>query len=142
MNYGALLFFGLLNFCKIKFFNIKCRKAKLTPSAAVIVATIRALKMHGGVSKDDLGKENLKAVEAGLVNLGRHIKNVGQFGIPAVVAVNNFTTDTESEFAASATGGWWGMKYTAKIPHVLSPNMIFGYKKLFRPSQLSEKPLN
>jgi formate--tetrahydrofolate ligase len=81
-----------------KFFNIKCRKAKLTPSAAVIVATIRALKMHGGVSKDDLGKENLKAVEAGLVNLGRHIRNVGQFGIPAIVAVNNFTTDTESEF--------------------------------------------
>ena len=81
-----------------KFFNIKCRKAKLTPSAAVIVATIRALKMHGGVSKDDLGKENLKAVEAGLVNLGRHIRNVGQFGIPAVVALNNFTTDTESEF--------------------------------------------
>lgn len=81
-----------------KFFNIKCRKAKLTPSAAVIVATIRALKMHGGVSKDDLVKENLKAVEAGLVNLGRHIRNVGQFGIPVVVAVNNFTTDTESEF--------------------------------------------
>jgi formate--tetrahydrofolate ligase len=81
-----------------KFFNIKCRKAKLTPSVAVIVATVRALKMHGGVSKEDLGKENLKAVEAGLVNLGRHIRNVGQFGIPSVVAVNNFTTDTESEF--------------------------------------------
>jgi formate--tetrahydrofolate ligase len=54
--------------------------------------------MHGGVSKDDLGKENLKAVEAGLVNLGRHIRNIGQFGIPAVVAVNNFTTDTDAEF--------------------------------------------
>jgi formate--tetrahydrofolate ligase len=81
-----------------KFFNIKCRKAKLTPSVAVIVATIRALKMHGGVSKDELGKENLKAVEAGLVNLGRHIRNIGQFGIPAVVAVNNFTTDTQAEF--------------------------------------------
>ena len=81
-----------------KFFNIKCRKAKLTPSAAVIVATIRALKMHGGVSKNDLNKENLKAVEAGLVNLGRHIRNVGQFGIPAIVALNNFTSDTESEF--------------------------------------------
>jgi formate--tetrahydrofolate ligase len=81
-----------------KFFNIKCRKAKLTPSVAVIVATIRALKMHGGVNKDDLSKENLKAVEAGLENLGRHIKNIGQFGIPSVVAVNNFTTDTESEF--------------------------------------------
>ena len=81
-----------------KFFNIKCRKAKLIPSAAVIVATIRALKMHGGASKNDLNKENLKAVEVGLVNLGRHIRNIGQFGIPAVVAVNNFTTDTESEF--------------------------------------------
>ena len=81
-----------------KFFDIKCRKAKLAPSVTVIVATIRALKMHSGVSKDDLGKENLKAVEAGLVNLGRHIENVGQFGIPAIVAVNNFTTDTESEF--------------------------------------------
>jgi formate--tetrahydrofolate ligase len=81
-----------------KFFNIKCRKAKLTPSVVVIVATIRALKMHGGVSKNDLNKENLKAVEAGLVNLGRHIRNVGQFGIPAIVALNNFTSDTESEF--------------------------------------------
>ena len=81
-----------------KFFNIKCRKAKLTPSVAVVVATIRALKMHGGISKDELGKEDLKAVEAGLVNLGRHIRNIGQFGIPAVVAVNNFTTDTDAEF--------------------------------------------
>ena len=81
-----------------KFFNIKCRKAKLTPSVAVIVATIRALKMHGGVTKEELDKENLKAVEAGLVNLGRHIRNIGQFGIPAVVAVNNFTTDTDAEF--------------------------------------------
>jgi formate--tetrahydrofolate ligase len=81
-----------------KFFNIKCRKAKLTPSVAVVVATIRALKMHGGISKDELGKENLKAVEAGLVNLGRHIRNISQFGIPAVVAVNNFTTDTDAEF--------------------------------------------
>jgi len=81
-----------------KFFNIKCRKAKLTPSVAVVVATVRALKMHGGISKDELGKENLKAVEAGLVNLGRHIRNISQFGIPAVVAVNNFTTDTDAEF--------------------------------------------
>ena len=81
-----------------KFFNINCRKAKLTPSVAVIVATIRALKMHGGVTKEELDKENLKAVEAGLVNLGRHIRNIGQFGIPAVVAVNNFTTDTVAEF--------------------------------------------
>ena len=81
-----------------KFFDIKCRKAKLTPSVAVIVATLKALKMHGGVSKEDLNRENLTAVEAGLVNLGRHIKNVGQFGVPAVVAVNHFTTDTDAEF--------------------------------------------
>jgi formate--tetrahydrofolate ligase len=81
-----------------KFFDIKCRKANLSPSAAVIVATIRAIKMHGGVAKEDLNKENLKAVEAGLANLGRHIKNVESFGVPAVVAVNNFTSDTEAEF--------------------------------------------
>jgi formate--tetrahydrofolate ligase len=81
-----------------KFFNIKCRKAKLKPSVAVIVATLRALKMHGGVSKEDLNKENLPAVQAGLVNLGRHIKNVGKFEVPAVVAVNHFTTDTDAEF--------------------------------------------
>ena len=81
-----------------KFFDIKCRKAKLTPSVAVVVATIRALKMHGGVVKDELNKENLKAVEAGLANLGRHVRNVAHFGVPVVVAVNNFTTDTEAEF--------------------------------------------
>lgn len=83
-----------------KFFNIKCRKAQLTPSVAVVVATIRALKMHGGVSKDELGKENVEAVKAGLDNLGRHIKNIGQYGVPVVVAVNNFTSDTDAEFNA------------------------------------------
>ncbi len=81
-----------------KFFNIKCRKAQLTPSVAVVVATIRALKMHGGVSKDELGKENVEAVKLGLENLGKHIRNIGQFGVPVVVAVNNFTSDTELEF--------------------------------------------
>ena len=81
-----------------KFFNIKCRKAQLTPSVAVVVATIRALKMHGGVSKDELGKENVAAVKSGLENLGKHIRNIGQFGVPVVVAVNNFTSDTELEF--------------------------------------------
>jgi formate--tetrahydrofolate ligase len=81
-----------------KFFDIKCRKAKLNPSAAVIVATIRAIKMHGGVEKDDLCEENIKAVVAGLANLGRHIRNIAYFGIPAVVAVNKFTSDTEAEF--------------------------------------------
>jgi formate--tetrahydrofolate ligase len=80
-----------------KFFDIKCRKAKLTPSAAVVVATIRAIKMHGGVAKEELSNENLKAVESGLANLGRHIKNVTNFGVPVVVAVNNFTTDTKAE---------------------------------------------
>lgn len=83
-----------------KFFDIKCRKAGLEPSAAVIVATVRALKMHGGVAKDDLGKENVAAVEAGLANLGRHIRNVKKFGVPVVVGVNNFTTDTDAEFEA------------------------------------------
>ncbi len=81
-----------------KFFDIKCRKAGLKPAAAVIVATIRALKMHGGVAKDDLGKENVEAVEKGLANLGRHVRNVGQFGVPVVVAINAFTSDTEAEF--------------------------------------------
>jgi formate--tetrahydrofolate ligase len=83
-----------------KFFDIKCRKAGLEPAAAVIVATVRALKMHGGVAKDDLGKENVAAVEAGLANLGRHIRNVQKFGVPVLVGVNNFTTDTDAEFTA------------------------------------------
>jgi formate--tetrahydrofolate ligase len=80
-----------------KFFDIKCRKAGLTPDAAVIVATIRALKMHGGVSREDLGRENLDAVRKGLANLGRHVTNVRKFGVPAVVAINHFTSDTEAE---------------------------------------------
>jgi formate--tetrahydrofolate ligase len=83
-----------------KFFDIKCRAAGLKPSAAVIVATIRALKMHGGVAKDGLGKANVEAVEKGAANLGRHIDNVKQFGVPVVVAINNFTTDTKEEIAA------------------------------------------
>jgi len=81
-----------------KFFDIKCRKAGLAPDAAVIVATIRALKMHGGVAKEDLGKENVEAVKKGLENLGRHIQNVQKFGVPVVVVVNNFVSDTQSEF--------------------------------------------
>ena len=81
-----------------KFFNIKCRKSGLAPSAAVVVATVRALKMHGGVSKENLNQENLEALKNGLENLGRHLRNLGQFGVPAIVAVNQFTSDTESEF--------------------------------------------
>lgn len=80
-----------------KFFDIKCRKAGLAPSAAVIVATVRALKMHGGVKKDDLKAENVAAVNKGCENLKRHIENVAKFGVPAVVAVNRFITDTEAE---------------------------------------------
>jgi formate--tetrahydrofolate ligase len=83
-----------------KFFDIKCRKAGLKPSAAVIVATVRALKMNGGVKKEDLGKENVEAVKKGCANLGRHIENVKQFGVPAVVAINHFTADTEAELEA------------------------------------------
>ena len=83
-----------------KFFDIKCRKAGLKPSAAVIVATVRALKMNGGVKKEDLAPENVDAVKKGCVNLGRHIENVKQFGVPAVVAINHFHTDTEAEIQA------------------------------------------
>ncbi|WP_259780257.1 formate--tetrahydrofolate ligase [Aestuariispira ectoiniformans] len=83
-----------------KFFDIKCRKAGLNPEAVVIVATVRALKMHGGVAKTELGAENVDAVKKGLENLGRHIRNVGQFGVQAVVAINRFVTDTDAELAA------------------------------------------
>ena len=82
-----------------KFFDIKCRKAGITPSAVVIVATVRALKMHGGVAKDDLKTENAAAVAKGCDNLKRHIENVNKFGVPAIIAVNKFITDTEAEIA-------------------------------------------
>jgi formate--tetrahydrofolate ligase len=82
-----------------KFFDIKCRKAGLKPAACVIVATVRALKMNGGVAKGDLGKENAEAVKKGVVNLLRHIENVRQFGVPAVVAINHFVSDTDAEIA-------------------------------------------
>jgi formate--tetrahydrofolate ligase len=80
-----------------KFFDIKCRKAGLKPEAVVIVATIRALKMHGGIAKDDLKDENVAAVEAGFANLERHVQNVAKFGVPAVVSVNRFIADTDAE---------------------------------------------
>ena len=83
-----------------KFMNIKCRKAGLAPDAVVIVATVRAMKMNGGVAKADLGAENVGAVEAGCANLGRHIENVKGFGVPAVVAINHFAGDTDAEVAA------------------------------------------
>ncbi len=80
-----------------KFLNIKCRKAGLTPSCVVIVATIRALKMHGGVEKEDLKKEDISALERGLVNLERHITNIKKFGLEPIVAINHFALDTEKE---------------------------------------------
>jgi formate--tetrahydrofolate ligase len=83
-----------------KFMNIKCRKAGLTPSVVVIVATIRAMKMNGGVAKSDLGHENVEAVVKGCPNLGRHIENVKSFGVPVLVAINHFVTDTDAEVQA------------------------------------------
>lgn len=83
-----------------KFMNIKCRKAGIAPSAVVLVATVRAMKMNGGVAKADLGAENTAAVKKGCANLGRHIENVKSFGVPVVVAINHFVTDTEAEIQA------------------------------------------
>ncbi|MCI5074416.1 formate--tetrahydrofolate ligase [Oricola sp.] len=83
-----------------KFFDIKCRKAGLKPAAAVIVATVRAMKMNGGVKKEDLGAENVEAVQKGCPNLGRHIGNVKSFGVPVVVAINHFVSDTDAEIQA------------------------------------------
>lgn len=83
-----------------KFFDIKCRKSGLSPDAAVIVATVRALKMNGGVKKDDLGGENVEALVKGCANLGRHVANVRKFGVPVVVAINHFVSDTEAEIEA------------------------------------------
>ncbi|MCZ4091943.1 formate--tetrahydrofolate ligase [Sinorhizobium psoraleae] len=80
-----------------KFFDIKCRKAGLKPDAAVVVATVRAIKMNGGVKKEDLGKENIDALRKGCANLGRHVQNVKKFGVPVLVAINHFTSDTEAE---------------------------------------------
>jgi formate--tetrahydrofolate ligase len=86
-----------------KFMNIKCRKAGIAPSVVVCVATVRAMKMNGGVAKADLGAENVEAVKKGCPNLGRHIENLKSFGVPVVVAINHFVTDTEAEVEAIKT---------------------------------------
>jgi formate--tetrahydrofolate ligase len=83
-----------------KFMNIKCRKAGLAPSVVVCVATVRAMKMNGGVAKTDLGTESVEAVKSGCPNLGRHIENLKSFGVPVVVAINHFVTDTDAEVEA------------------------------------------
>ena len=82
-----------------KFLDIKCRSAGLKPSCAVVVATVRALKMHGGVARSNLGREDVAAVRRGVANLARHVENLGKFGLPVVVGVNHFNSDTEAEFA-------------------------------------------
>jgi formate--tetrahydrofolate ligase len=91
-----------------KFFDIKCRFASLEPQAAIIVATVRALKMHGGVKKDALGTPDVAALKRGMVNLEAHVKNIQKFGVPAVVALNHFTSDTKEEVAAvlEAAASW------------------------------------
>jgi len=83
-----------------KFLNIKCRKAELEPSGVVLVATIRALKMHGGIKKEDLGNENVDAVRSGISNLNRHVNNIKKFGLPVIVAINHFVSDSEKEMRA------------------------------------------
>ncbi|PCH50281.1 MAG: formate--tetrahydrofolate ligase, partial [Hyphomicrobiales bacterium] len=83
-----------------KFLNIKCRKAGISPSAVVLVATIKAMKMNGGIAKVDLNSENVPGVKSGCENLGRHIENIKQFGLPVVVAINHFTNDTKAEIEA------------------------------------------
>jgi formate--tetrahydrofolate ligase len=83
-----------------KFFDIKCRKAGLAPDVVVLVATARALKMHGGAAKSDLSSENVAALQAGLDNLGRHLRNITQYGVPVAVAINRFTADTDGELSA------------------------------------------
>ena len=80
-----------------KFFDIKCRYAGISPDAVVLVATIRALKMHGGMKLEDLRNENLPALEKGLANLEKHVKNIRKFGLPVIVAINRFSADTEAE---------------------------------------------
>ena len=91
-----------------KFFDIKCRFGGLAPQAAIVVATVRALKMHGGVKKDALGQEDVAALQRGMVNLEAHVRNVQKFGVPVVVALNRFTSDSEAELAAvlEAAPGW------------------------------------
>ena len=87
-----------------KFFDIKCRKAGLSPALAVVVVTVRALKYHGGISRKELGTENVDAVAKGMANLERHLENLKKFGVPAVVAINHFGSDTQSELDAIIQG--------------------------------------
>ena len=101
-----------------KFFDIKCRMGGLEPQAVVVVATIRALKMHGGVAKDDLQSENVEALKVGAVNLQAHVENVRKFGVPPVVAINRFASDSDAEVAAlQAACEEWGVPVVEADPH-------------------------
>jgi formate--tetrahydrofolate ligase len=136
-----------------KFFDIKCRKAGLSPAAAVVVATVRALKMHGGVAKEDLGHENVAAVQGGLENLVRHVENVQRFGVPVVVAINRFSADTDAELAsiqdhltdlgvAAIEANHWAdgsAGTTALAEHVVA--MVDGCSAAFKPLYVDEQNL-
>jgi formate--tetrahydrofolate ligase len=130
-----------------KFFDIKCRKAGLRPDAVVLVATVRAMKMNGGVAKADLGAENVEAVKKGCANLGRHVENVKKFGVPLVVGINHFVSDTDAEVQAIkdycagmgveavlnthwADGGK-GIRETAKKVVELCESGVADYKPLY-----------
>jgi formate--tetrahydrofolate ligase len=136
-----------------KFFDIKCRKAGLNPAAAVVVATVRALKMHGGVAKDDLKQESVGAVANGCSNLTRHLENLRKFGVPPVVAINRFITDTDKEIAevmkaAESVGAkaflctHWadGSKGTETLAHHVVDLAESGQSK-FKPLYPDEMPL-
>ena len=136
-----------------KFFDIKCRKAGLTPAAAVLVATARALKFHGGVARPDLSKENVAAVEKGLSNLGRHLENLAKFGVPVVVGINKFSADTDAELntivkfcesrgvKASICTHWAdGSKGAAELAHFVTEAAESGKAK-FKPLYPDEMPL-
>ena len=136
-----------------KFFDIKCRKAGLTPSAAVVVATVRALKMHGGVSKENLKNENVMAVNKGCENLKRHLENIAKFGVPVAVAINRFITDTDAEMkevmnAAESMGAkafvctHWadgGAGAEALARHIVE--LADGGKAAFKPLYADDLPL-
>ena len=136
-----------------KFFDIKCRSAGLSPAAAVVVATVRALKMHGGVRKAALAQEDVAALRRGIANLARHVENVRKFGVPVVVGINRFTSDTEAEIAAigKAMAGFgvevvpcthWadGAAGAAELARAVT-RLIAGRTARFRPLYPAELPL-
>jgi formate--tetrahydrofolate ligase len=136
-----------------KFLNIKCRKAGLHPDAIVLVATTKALKMHGGVAKPDLQSENVAAVKKGCENLGRHIRNLGQFGVPVTVAINHYVSDTDAEHQAirdycskfnvgcTIASHWEHGGQGAIDLATAVVDLIGSHKSQFRPLYMDEKPL-